>query len=186
MPAFKKISPSTGRTSWFVSFYFTDWTGKRKQKKKEGFETKKAALEYERDFLERQAATPDMTFSALCDLYLADYMTRYRASSLDKKKYEIRSYILPFFSDMPINTITPSTVRKWQEEIKARENKKRSGTSLAPTMLITIHKTLSSLLNYAMKYYKLPTNPARLAGSMGSIKSPEMHFWTLSQFKAFQ
>lgn len=37
MPAYKKISPSTGRASWFASFYYTDWTGKRKQKKKEGF-----------------------------------------------------------------------------------------------------------------------------------------------------
>ena len=37
MPAYKKISPLTGRASWFASFYYTDWTGKKRQKKKEGF-----------------------------------------------------------------------------------------------------------------------------------------------------
>ncbi len=48
MPAYKKISPATGRASWYVSFYYTDWTGEKKQKKKEGFDTRKAALEFER------------------------------------------------------------------------------------------------------------------------------------------
>ena len=32
-------------------FYYTDWTGKRKQKKKEGFKTKKEAKDFEIDFL---------------------------------------------------------------------------------------------------------------------------------------
>ena len=36
--------------SRFASFYYTDWTGKRKQKKKKGFAPRKGALEYERGF----------------------------------------------------------------------------------------------------------------------------------------
>lgn len=185
MPAYKKISPSTGRASWFASFYYTDWTGKRKQKKKEGFDTKKAALEYERGFLERQAASPDMTFSALCDLYLSDYKITRRKTSYEKREYELKTYIKPFFDNIPINAITPATVRKWQAEMKKRKNSKREGSPLAPSMLNTIHKALSSVFNYAVKYYKLPSNPARLAGAIGSTKSPTMNFWTLQQFKAF-
>ena len=53
-------------------------------------------------------------------------------------------------------------------------------------MLKTIHIALSAVFNFAVKYYKLPSNPARIAGSMGSTKTPTMNFWTLSQFKAFQ
>lgn len=185
MPAYKKISPSTGRASWYVSFYYTDWTGKKKQKKKEGFDTRKAALDFERGFLERQAASPDMTFAALCDLYLADYKVRYRITSYAARDFELSSYVRPFFADMPINAITPATVRQWQAEIKERKSK-RDGKPLSPAMLGSIHKSFSAVLNYAVKYYKLPSNPARLSGSMGARKSPEMHFWTIEQFKAFQ
>lgn len=185
MPAYKKISPSTGRASWFASFYYTDWTGKRKQKKKEGFDTRKAALEYERVFLERQAAAPDMTFSALCDLYFADYKATRRTTSYEMAHYFITRYALPFFADTPINTITPAAVRQWQSETRERDNIKKGGR-LSPSTLISIHKTFSAVLNFAVKYYGLPNNPARLAGSMGAKKPQNINFWTLSQFKEFQ
>ena len=185
MPAYKKISPSTGRASWYASFYYTDWTGKRRQKKKEGFDTKHAALDYERGFLERKAATPDMTFSALCDLYLADYKTRYRATSYATTEKKIKAYILPFFANTPINEITPAAVRQWQTKMKDRVTK-HTGEKLSPPQLRNIHVALSAMLNFAVKYYKLPSNPARLAGSMGGKAGHEMHFWTLSQFKEFQ
>lgn len=185
MPAYKKTSPSTGRTSWFASFYYTDWTGKKKQKKKEGFDTRKAALDFERGFLERQATAPDMTFSALCDLYLADYKDNRRATSYETTSKKIKTYIEPFFEKMPINKITPATVRQWQAEIKSRIVK-HTGERLSPPQLRNIHVALSAMMNYAVKYCKLPSNPARLAGSMGGKATREMRFWTLSEFKAFQ
>ena len=40
MPAYKN---DAGR--WYCAFYYKDWTGKRKKKKKEGFPTKREALE---------------------------------------------------------------------------------------------------------------------------------------------
>ena len=43
MPVYK--NEKTG--SWFCKFYYTDWTGSKKQKKKEGFRTKKEAQEFE-------------------------------------------------------------------------------------------------------------------------------------------
>ena len=38
MPAYK-----SERGTYYASFYYTDWTGKRKKKKKEGFKTKREA-----------------------------------------------------------------------------------------------------------------------------------------------
>ena len=52
MPAYK--DNKTGK--WFCKFYYTDWQGNNKQKWKRGFATKKEALAYERDFLEKQSA----------------------------------------------------------------------------------------------------------------------------------
>lgn len=185
MPAYKKISPQTGRASWYTSFYYTDWTGKRKQKKKEGFEKRADALEYERGFLERQAASPDMTFQALSDLFLADYKATRRLISYNAAAFVMQRYILPFFADTPINAITPAAIRKWQAETRERENKTTGGT-LSPSTLHNIHKYLSAALNFAVKYYKLPSNPARIAGGMGAQKPKRLNFWTLSQFKEFQ
>ena len=65
MPAYKD---KTGK--WFCKFYYTDWQGNNRQKWKRGFATKKEALAYERDFLEKQSANPDMTFQNLYELYM--------------------------------------------------------------------------------------------------------------------
>ena len=35
------------RGTWYVSFYYEDWTGVKKRKVKRGFRTKKEALNFE-------------------------------------------------------------------------------------------------------------------------------------------
>lgn len=58
--------------SWYCKFYYTDYTGTKKQKKKRGFKLQREAKEWERAFLERLQGTPDMTFQSLYDLYIED------------------------------------------------------------------------------------------------------------------
>lgn len=55
----------------------------------------------------------------------------------------------------------------------------------SPVYLKTIHNQLSAIFNHAVKFYDLPSNPARKAGNMGKEKSREMLFWTQSEYKAF-
>jgi len=52
MPAYKDET----RNNWYCAFYFEDWNGERKKKMKRGFETKKAAQDWERQFLLQRAA----------------------------------------------------------------------------------------------------------------------------------
>lgn len=49
MPVYKNKE----RNTWYCSFYYQDWTGKRKRKKKEGFATKREAQAFERNFIEK-------------------------------------------------------------------------------------------------------------------------------------
>ena len=42
--------------NWYCVFYFTDWKGTKKQKKKRGFSRKKDALEYESSMISYQVA----------------------------------------------------------------------------------------------------------------------------------
>ncbi|MGF0039662.1 Arm DNA-binding domain-containing protein [Peptoniphilaceae bacterium SGI.131] len=46
MPAYK--DEKSGK--WFTSFYYKDWEGQSRKKLKRGFETKKEAITYERNF----------------------------------------------------------------------------------------------------------------------------------------
>ena len=64
--------PKTGK--WYSKFRYTDWTGKRVQKKKTGFITKREAQEWEREFLTKVAASCDMSFASLVELYMAEIM----------------------------------------------------------------------------------------------------------------
>ena len=53
------------------------------------------------------------------------------------------------------------------------------------TYLKTINNQLSAIFNYAQRYYDLPRNPAKQAGSMGKGKADEMGYWTQEEFDDF-
>ena len=55
----------------------------------------------------------------------------------------------------------------------------------SPTYLKTLHNQLSALMNFAVKYYGLPKNPAAQCGSMGKKYADTMLFWTLDEFNQF-
>ncbi len=161
--------------NWYAIFRYTDWQGKRKQKKKEGFKTKKEAQNYEREFLLKETSTPEMTFNSLVELYMEDIKTRVRKNTFENKENIINTKVLPYFKDKPINTITASDVRRWQNNL-IKENYKN-------TYIKTIHNQLSAIFNYAMRYHNLSGNPAREAGSVGKKKADRVSFWTVEEFK---
>ena len=171
MPAYKN---DAGR--WYCAFYYKDWTGKRKKKKKEGFPTKREALEWERRYIEEQAGAPTMSFEALYGLYKKDCTCHLKKSTMISKFAMIDKHILPRFRRLCITEITPATVRAWQTEVL--------GKGYSQSYCYSLHRQLSAILNFACRYYGLPTNPAARAGSIGRN---EVHqaFWTLDDFHRF-
>lgn len=186
MPCYKDEK----RGTWYVQFYYTDWTGERHKKKKRGFPRQKDAAAWERAFLAKEAGAPDMPFSALYSLYMDDMRARIRPTTLFIKESQFRRHILPYFADLPINSITPAMVRKWQAAMMAARyvphwGKNQPEKPFSPTYLKTINNQLSAVFNFAVKYYSLPQNPVRLAGSMGKKQADAMQFWTLEEFRRF-
>lgn len=161
--------------SWYCKFYYTDYTGARKQKKKRGFKLQREAKEWERSFLERMQGIPDMTFQSLYDLYIEDMSHRLRQNSIDNKKNIFKNRILPYFKDKPINQIQASDIRQWQNE--------QIALGYSDAYLRRLHTVLSIIFNYAVKYYNLPSNPCQKAGSIGK-NTRSLNFWTLEQFNA--
>ena len=175
MPVYKDEK----RNTWYASFYFTDWMGNRKRKKKEGFAKKSDAQAFEREFLNKAHASCDMTFGSLVELYMDDCKSRLKPTTCSNKEFIINLKLLPFFQSMPINMIDAVAVRKWQNELISHEN------NYAQTYLKTVNNQLSAIMNYAVKYYKLPVNPVRVCGSMGKKNAASMKFWTVDEFNKF-
>ena len=176
MPAYK--DEKTGK--WFAKFYYTNWQGIKKQKWKRGFATKKEALGFERDFLEKQSANPDMTFQNLYEIYMEDMAARLKQSTLLTKKAVLQTHILPFFSSKPINEIKASDVRRWQAKLMSSPN------NYSQTYLKKINTELNSIINYAKRFYDLNTNPCGKAGTIGKAKAEEMDYWTYDEYIAFR
>ena len=176
MPAYK--DEKTGK--WFAKFYYTNWQGIKKQKWKRGFATKKEALGFERDFLEKQSANPDMTLQNLYEIYMEDMAARLKQSTLLTKKTVLQTHILPFFGNKPINEIKASDVRRWQAKLMSSPN------NYSQTYLKKINTELNSIINYAKRFYDLNTNPCGKAGTIGKAKAEEMDYWTYDEYIAFR
>ena len=164
----------------FAKFYYTNWQGIKKQKWKRGFATKKEALGFERDFLEKQSANPDMTFQNLYEIYMEDMAARLKQSTLLTKKAVLQTHILPFFGSKPINEIKASDVRRWQAKLMSSPN------NYSQTYLKKINTELNSIINYAKRFYDLNTNPCGKAGTIGKAKAEEMDYWTYDEYIAFR
>ena len=173
MPTYKNKE----RGTYYCSFYYVDWTGKRKRKKKEGFKTKREADKFEREFLVKVQENTDMSFSILVDLYLKDCETRIRKTTLQNKTHLIKHKILPYFENKIISNIKPTDVREWQNHLMNKE--------YSQTYLKSINNQLTAIFNFAIKFYGLATNPCHRTGSMGKKNADSMKFWTVDQFKEF-
>lgn len=159
---------------WYVYLRYKDWTGKTRQHKKEGFRRKADALAYERDCRQRVNGSPGMTINALYALYMEDCAHRLKASTIHNKKNMFEAHILPELSGCSISDISPASVRQWQNNLLKK--------NLKPSTVKIINAQLSALLNFAVKFYGLPQNPCKLAGSVGSLKTEEMRILTPNQF----
>lgn len=173
MPAYKDEE----RGTWYASFYYTDWMGNRKLKKKRGFKTQREAKEFEREFLNKEERDCDITFEFLVEEYFKDLSTRLKKTTIAIKRDIFNTKILPYMKNLKISQITPTTVRLWQNEIL------KGG--YAPTYQKTIHNQLSAILNYAVKYYNMSNNPCRITGSIGKKNADSMKIWTLDDYKKF-
>lgn len=172
---------NTGK--WMSQLRVTDWTGKTVHKKKRGFKTKREAQQWEQEFLQQTSGSIGMTFKDFIELYLKDMEQRLKASTVENKRFLIDLKIVPFFGKMPLNSIKPTDVRRWQNGLTAYRDE--NGKPYSATYLKTINNQLVAIFNYAVKLYGLKENPCRKAGSMGKHDADEMLFWTKDEFSVF-
>ena len=76
---------------WYALAWYHDWKGEGRQKCKRGFETKKEAQDWERSYVQQNAAGIDMTFEAFCGLYEKDRRPRLKESTWLTKENIIKN-----------------------------------------------------------------------------------------------
>ncbi len=163
--------------TWHIQFRYKDWSGTLRKSYRKGFRTKKEAEEWLNHFLLQQASDPSMTLADFWEIYKADMSKRLKQATMNNKEYLMKGKILPYFGTTPINEITPAKVRKWQGELMQMGFK--------PTYLRSINNQFSAIMNYAVSFYDLKSNPCKKAGTMGKGQADERPYWTLEEFKQF-
>ena len=172
---------NTGK--WMSQIRVKDWTGKEIHKKKRRFNTKKEALQWERDFISQADGSLGMKFKDFVEIYMKDAVPRTRETTYANKRYLFDKKVLPYFGEMPLSAIKPTDIRNWQNELI--NFRQPNGRGYAPTYLRTINNQLTAAFNFAVKFYGLRENPCHKAGSMGKKNADEMLFWTNEEFKVF-
>lgn len=180
MPVYKYETKS-GIKKWYAAFWYTDWTGKKRKKKKEGFDKKGDAQTFEREFLLKNSRSCDMSFASMVELYRADAVHRVREGTQGNQDSVIDKWLLPHFGALPVNKIDAVVIRSWQNVVMATINP-RTGEKYADTYIRSINSRLSAIFNFAVTFYGLQANPCRAAGYMGKKKAGKMKFWTLDEF----
>ena len=183
MPAYK-YTTKDGKVKWYASFHYVDWMKRNRRKVKRGFSTRKEALDFERAFLDTKKETADILFSSLVENYLADIETRFKPTTMVSKRATIDVRILPFFKDMKLSDISPMAIRNWQNVLL--DYRDADDKPFTETYLKSIHTQMSTIMNYAVRYYGLRQNPCRLAGGIGKSNADEMKTWTREEFEKFK
>lgn len=173
MPAYK--DEKTG--SWYAKFYYEGFLGERKTKFKRGFETKKDALDYEREFLVMQQGSVSMKLESFVEVYFKDKEGRLKLRTVDTKRKLIEQKIIPYFAEKTLDEITPLDLMKWQNDLLNKGFK--------PTYLRMIQNQMTALFNHAERFYGLKNNPCKKIDKMGKPNAKELNFWTKEEFDIF-
>ena len=165
------------RGTWYVSFYYEDWTGAKKRKVKRGFRTKKEALNFEAEYKRTAKADMDMTMGEFVEVYFRDKSQSLKDRSIKNKRDTMNAQLLPYFKDRPMNSITPAEIIQWQNAIQEKGYSK--------TYERMIQNQLNALFNHAQKIYNLKENPCKKVKKMGKSDANKLEFWTKAEYDSF-
>ena len=173
MSAYKDKTQGT----WYVSFRYIDWTGKKTQKLKRGFKTKKEALNYEKEFIRKTAADMKMEINSFIQVYFEDKKNELKENSIRNKQHMLNKHIVPYFGTRKMNEITPAEIIQWQNTIQEKGYSK--------TYERMIQNQLNALFNHAQKIYNLKENPCKKVKKMGKSDANKLEFWTKAEYDRF-
>ena len=160
-----------------------DYTGKTIHKKKRGFATKKEALEWERDFLNKSTADVGMLFQDFVDLYFEDMGHRLKESTIISKHYMIDKRFFLYLVKCQSMKLRQKDIRRWQNQLTAYRDE--NGKPYSQTYLKAINNQMTAMFNYAVKYYDLREILAQKPEVWEKAKLKKCNSGTKAEFEQF-
>lgn len=200
MPIYEEKDKVNGQKRYYIRTYVTDENGKRKQITKHNKEwigrdgywlahqeecqlKNKKYNEYE-----------DITLNELYEKYIEHIETTLKPSTIRKNKDNYNLHISPIIGHKKVYSLSTKDILEFHDFLDKKENiiknkdsKRNVGSyKLSTTFKQSIHTTLTSILNFGIKYYGLTQNVASITGnfkkSKGSVKK-ELNFLAENEFK---
>lgn len=163
---------------WTAQWFEENALGEKSKHRKRGFDTKKEALEYERQKKLSTSKSMDMKLSAFMDVYFEDKQNELKERTLRNKRYMMEQHIVPYFGKKKMSEITAAQVIQWQNEMQQK--------GFSDAYLRMIQNQLTSLFTHATKIYDLQNNPCKKVKKMGNFDSRSLDFWTVDEYKKFR
>jgi integrase len=165
--------------------------GKRKQRTKGGFKTKKAAEEFLREQLSR---IDQGAYTAPTKLTLGEFLREkwlptlnLRVSTKDNYERNIARHAIPALGGLRLQALTADRLTRFYRQLSASGH--RYGGGLAPKAVRNIHGILHRALADARKWNYITRNPAEDADppKIKSVKARgrERKVWSPEQLRAF-
>ena len=138
---------------WTAQWFETNARGEKKKRRKRGFETKREALEYERQKKLNNSRSMDMKLSEFMEVYFEDKQNELKERTMKNKRYMMEQHIIPYFGNQMMSEITAGQIIQWQNEMQTK--------GFSEAYLRMIQNQLTSLFTHASRIYDLHTNPCK-------------------------
>lgn len=174
-----EVDKEKGGYTWYMyDGKYKKIDGKLKGYKKMGFAKKEHAEKAEQEFLQKKIEnSKDIVLNDLWETY-EHYSKMHKQKSTcyeDKLRYD--KHIKPNFGDLPIRSISPTDIIKWQEKLLEK---------LSHTTVVNLHKTFSKLLSFADRIYDTDWHPLNKVGYPKRLsKHEQTEIWTNEEFRRF-
>ena len=170
-------------TTWTVVFDEPRADGRRRQRSKGGFRTRKDAERYLREQLvSLDAGTYMVPHKLTVAIYLAEHWLPamqargLRPSTLARYESHVRCAITPALGGLRLQALMPTHLNKLYSDLRAMGR--------APKTIRNIHGVLSKALADAERLGLVGRNAARLA-DVPAVARPKLQVWSPEQTRAF-
>lgn len=173
-----------------VSYTYISPDGKKHRTGKRGFKLKKDANAWVDKELPSiikalectKTSDEMMTMGELIEEYLEDFHTNpeFKESTYLTKKNIVDTKILPYMADKVVYNLKANDIRIWRNKM-IKDAKKE----LSSTYIYSIESQLNAILNYAIEYHGLPSNPFGKKNKIGKKNGAEKTIWTLDEYNRF-
>lgn len=162
---------------WTAQWFETTAKGEKKKRRKRGFETKREAMEFERQKKLNSVKSMDMKLREFIEVYFEDKQNELKDRTIKNKRYMMEQHIILYFGDCMMSEVTAHHIIQWQNEMQTK--------GFSDSYLRMIQNQLASLFTHASRVYDLHVNPCKKVKRMGNSDSRSLNFWTIDEYRKF-